>query len=915
MKKITVFFVAIILCINSFSVCFAKTDAQTPSALQDEYVENGGFLSSLGILSEDMSANIYSDYAVRKKALAYILDLMNVDYDAGSLAEVAVRYGLISKESELRPDAKLSVKDAVILMINLLGYTPYAEANGSVPYGYMQVAKKIDLLDGVDTSGTFITYGDFCRLIVNSLETEVYSVSKISDNPGSSFEVAGTDENLLQHNFDYDIIEGIVSENNISTLYMSAENDKGTLRIGENVYYAPDSRYSDLLGHNVKLYIDKNDNVLYATPYESTQIVIDSRDFESCENGKVKYYSGNKAVTKRIDNSPHIIYNGVAYNGYTSKDLNEFEGEMVLIDNDRDNTYEVVKVNNYVTGVLKTVNVFDKAVAFDFPENIAYKCSDLSDEQISVVLPDGSDVPFTYMLDKDVVSVLQSKSGSSIIFKVSRNTVDGMLESIGKDTVTVNGQKYEYTDEMKSKIKNFEIGTTFVFALDFKGRIAGVLDERNSKYKFGYIIKTKTFGSFSDNSKVKLLDEDGEILIYDFADKVKIDGNTYSKGSAAAALVDPSTGSERQIVKYGVLNGKVNVIDTANVGTGGRLDNLKTKKYDQFPSSKYRKYTNGNTTVYGNIGGVGIITEDVTPVFRVPKIIASNPDYVFPDRYYKVYKSFGGDEAEIIKKKGDCVEFVNPNDFMLSEALVYYNTVTVSEVENAPIGGKQTAPEKVMNNNTPVVVSSIAKIIDENGDDAYRLYCTKHPMCATDLQGLWNDSNLAQFSSFDLPKDKENLLWKNVYDSDGNIIEGQHMFLEAGDIVQFTTEYGELRGSYVIYDTNLTPMQNANKLKSYTYGSALGFTFGIPYSNDVRFVKLCTTYDTSTNSIVVSEDKAIVFVNADKCLDISLSDPESCSIETIASAARSYDVYGDDAGYMLVISYTAKIKAVFCIHK
>lgn len=914
MRKPIVIFIAFALFINSCMFVFAKSESASPAEQQEKYVQNCKLLNGLDIFSEDISQNIYSDYTLRRKAFSYVLDLMNIEYTGDNLAQAAVSYGLISNEGELRPDAKLTINDAVTILVNMLGYTSYAEADGGYPHSYTSVARKIGLLYDVDTSGTFITYGGFCDMLVNSLEIDMYSISEINSyNSDNLFKVSSTDENILKRNFGYDIVEGIVTENNISTLYIPAENDKGALRVGDNIYRAKDSRFSELLGHNAKLYVDENDNVVYAQAYDSNQIVIDSCDFDSLKNGKVKYFADNKSNTKKLDKSPHVIYNGVAYTGYTEKDLNEFDGEMILIDNDQDNLFEVVKINDYVTGIIKTVNVFDKAVTFEFPQDIVYRFDELSDEQISVILEDGSDVPYTYMLDKDVVSVLESKTGSSLIFKVSRKTIEGVLESISEDTVTIDDVQYEYTEEMKNKIEEYELGSTLKFALDFKGRIAGILDVYSSTFRYGYIIKVAESRGLSVSGGIKILDQDGEIFTYDFADKVRVDGVSFSKKLVASALVDTSTGSERQVVKYRTTNEKVNVIDTKNSRGGGALDTLKTTTCDSFYNNTYRTYRN-NPILYGNIGGVGIIKENVTPVFRVPKIISDNPDYEFPDSYFKVYKSFGSEEATIKRKSGDYIEFVNPDEFNFSEAIVYYNNISADSVENKQIGGGMTAPKRISGNNTPVVIRSISKIIDENGDTGYRVYCTKHPLFATDLNGFWNDDTLEIYSSFDVSEEDENIIWKNVYDINGNVISGRHTFLEAGDIVQFSSEFGEINGSYVIYDISLTPNQNAKRLKSYTYGNSLGFTFGVPYSVTPDFVKFCSQYDDASGSIIVSEDKALNFVIIGQCIDISLDDPKNSTMETIPSAARSYETYGDDAGYMLVVSYNGKIKGIYCIH-
>lgn len=89
-----------------------------------------------------------------------------------------------------------------------MGYTAQSQVKG----GYLAYAAKLGIFDGVEFDNKkYVTYADFYKMIVNSLDIEVSEVTKIKD--GSITYSTANDETILSVYFDIDTIEGVVAEN------------------------------------------------------------------------------------------------------------------------------------------------------------------------------------------------------------------------------------------------------------------------------------------------------------------------------------------------------------------------------------------------------------------------------------------------------------------------------------------------------------------------------------------------------------------------------------------------------------------------------------------------------------------------------------------------------------------------------
>ena len=107
----------------------------------------------------DLSQQSFSDVSAEHWAYPYI--------------EYAKANGIIEgyEDGSFKPEKNVTAHEAIKMMINLLGYTPFAEDNGGYPAGYMKAASRYGMLEGVELVTTeSIIRSEAAWLITNTLD-------------------------------------------------------------------------------------------------------------------------------------------------------------------------------------------------------------------------------------------------------------------------------------------------------------------------------------------------------------------------------------------------------------------------------------------------------------------------------------------------------------------------------------------------------------------------------------------------------------------------------------------------------------------------------------------------------------------------------------------------------------------------
>ncbi len=897
------------ICFSSVAYASSADDENFYTDVQAEYEENCAFLNALGIFPDDLTRNIFSNEISEKYAYGYALELMAIDHNHHTLiADLAKNAGFINAVAVYKADGKITPTDAARIFVSVLGYTAQSQVKG----GYLAYAAKLGIFDGVEFDNKkYVTYADFYKMIVNSLDIEVSEVTKIKD--GSITYSTANDETILSVYFDIDTIEGVVAENDLSTFYLPTNNGKGALVIDGVKYFYDDDHASDLLGHNIRAYVRSNENnkVIYAKPYESYSLTITDSEFDNYKGNAITYYlkDSNKSKTARLVSKPIVLYNDVAYPNYTAADIKNFSGELVLIDNNDNGVYDVVKIYDYTYGFVDTVNVFDNGIRFSKPAGTYLSLENYDDEQVVLYNGNGESVVFGYILNDDFLSIAESKTKHKCTIIINRDTVEGTVTEKDDDLITVDNVDYEFTSFVEADINKLAVGTPYKFYLDNSGRIVGFDKGSVSDTDYAFIMAVASSGALNAKCRVKLIDTKGEIRELDFADKVIVDGKSVKHG-AVIPTITADDGSVRQLVKYRTnSDGKVVFVDTARTNANDGNDTLKLDTYTSF-KAQYRD-KNG----VGLFGGK-VITNKNTTFFTVPKVQSSDPTFVFDDYEYAVSNSFANDNARrIFSKSGDYIAFADVDDHSTCDVVVYYKNTPVVPSDKT-IGNSFSLMEPG-NGRQPVMVREIRHTVDENGEKAYKVIFEKDQFAGGILSNAHGAFYAANYLSVIIPERDENILWKKVYDADLNVTDG-HKMMQAGDIVQFDIDPISKRvsGSAVVYDVSLTPLENAKILHK---GSHDGYDRGVGFSVSVvnwvdndAYMSLYMTYSDELDNIDTSDGAENIIAGS---LRGAVYDTEKKEVYQMDFRnIRDINTYPDSYDYVLVANYYGEIYGTFVIH-
>ena len=120
------------------------------------------------------------------------------------------------------------------------------------------------------------------------------------------------------------------------------------------------------------------------------------------------------------------------------------------------------------------------------------------------------------------------------------------------DEIVINGNSYYYDNEDDGKIA---VGIGGVFLLSSNNRIIMMTDESVAHdVTFGYLVSS-WHEDYEDMGEARILTMDGNLVIYKFANKVKLDGVTYKKQ-------DDMPLENRQLITYKLANNELKTIDT-----------------------------------------------------------------------------------------------------------------------------------------------------------------------------------------------------------------------------------------------------------------------------------------------------------------------------------------------------------------
>lgn len=659
MKKILSLITILSMMICSFP---AAAHAET----EEVYSEAVETLVALGIMEGSGGDLMLDKVLTRAEFVAMLMRIINSEFQSSDIyfedvkkshwaftdISTACMMGIVqgNEEKKFLPDRPVVYEEMVKMLVCALGYGTVAGLKGGYPAGYMSIAQQKGLLDGATgRAGLIVKRRLAAEMIFNALDVPIMQ----EEGFGEFIEaVPDPNKTLLSENMKIRKGIGTVNANDVTSRAISGGVSVGFVQIDDELFRVGTANAQSYLGYCVTYYADiseteDNPPLLYARINEQRNeyITVAAEDIaDSSTKNQLVYQEDGKTRNFNIDHPyADLIYNGVSTGGFTDADVKPASGTVTLIDNNSDNSADVVLVNEYETilvGSYNTTNylAYDKDDVSKFveldPESDDYSCA---------IYENGEECRFSLIRENSVLSVARSRNTSgrkNITVMLSNESASGMFEAVNKEEniAVIDGTQYDLVSGVYDELIDY-LGQNITVYLDTFGKIAGIDDGAPDEFSYGYLIAAAVKSSISAKCQFKILTETGDVQIFEGAKKISLDENT---AIGASDVVDKlpltlrTTGASsgtgvEQMIRYRLnQNGEINAIDTTASGKVGVGDTLS----NDIPYRGGEKETDGRryiSNLFGSENPEFAVTEKVV-VFNIPK--AEEKD---DDTKYSVY--------------------------------------------------------------------------------------------------------------------------------------------------------------------------------------------------------------------------------------------------------------------------------------
>ncbi len=538
------------------------------------------FLISVGILDEDFVA----DKPLTRGAMAlYLSRLLGEDYLSslsydGAFEDVATddvfakgvtalrQKGFVRGYSDgtFKPQQPAELKEAVKIIVDILGYRYNAENYGGYPSGYLKQANALKILDGVTVSSEYFYGREFAQIVYNALKVDIQVLASISgDNADTTREkyTIKRNETILTENMNMYHGEGVVNSNDTTSVTGASVSDN-ELMIGTTKVKITDRSRSDLIGYNVDYVyrVDKRNNdklLVYAKKYRNEVITIHDRDFIDLDGLSIRYYEEGKEKSVKLRPSTSLIYNGcVADFKKTYFDTLQ-SGTITIVDNDADGMANVVIIYSYQGFAVGAKNKNSQTV-YDSPQQLKGVSLDENKyRRFSLTLPDGREGNFDDV-NQDMVLIYYIQD-NCFRGQLLNSMITGIITEVtpGDRTEYVIGEK-RYTQSKLCTLLPIKAGERVNVYLDMKQEIIDIKIIAKDKLLVGYLLDTaKEKNTLRDDYSFLIYTPQNKEVEYKSAKKIQLNGKSIKRELLPDTIA-------QGVILYNLSEaGEINILETA----------------------------------------------------------------------------------------------------------------------------------------------------------------------------------------------------------------------------------------------------------------------------------------------------------------------------------------------------------------
>ncbi|MBP3359533.1 MAG: S-layer homology domain-containing protein [Clostridia bacterium] len=559
-------------------------------------------------------------------------------------------------KASFRPDSGITYDEAVKTAAIMLGYTTVSELKGGFSTGYIDSAASAGLLRGVSASaGAAMTQRNIYKLFDNLLEVHMLTASVTGGLQASDDKREYT---ILKNKLGIETTEGIVDGFEYSSLAGDAD-EKGPdiLTVNGAPFTMEYTEGYDYVGMYVTVYHDSDDNVIYIEVNDQKTKVLNVKasEIESETNtSSLSYRPGNSGVKRAaFDNEAVFLYNGKKLNAVNDFDLIPDEGDLTLIDNDRDGKYEVIRINAYDVFVVDSVLSEDELIKFKYDMG-NLDVSEGANQHVRYFLED-SPAELDDIAKWSVISVKRSKNLKGTVLcdiYITNTSFDSQVTSCrdeGDDYyVTLSdGNEYMLSESYINRVNFGAVDSAYpplsrqlTVYLDRFGKIAAVNTVAGGK-NYGYVVRCNS-DEETEKVTLRLFTKNSEFIDFTVKSKVTVNGTAIDSSHLSDRLKNSSgTGLVNQLIVY-TANGD-NEITKIQLAEDKTSEVYYIAKEDEFVLNchpinsggmRFYKYLAENRPLY--------YLEGTTINFQIPTDIKAEEDYKISTKLASTDVKLGG---------------------------------------------------------------------------------------------------------------------------------------------------------------------------------------------------------------------------------------------------------------------------------
>lgn len=638
MKKRLLAFLTLFVMLIESAVALAGESSNSEDTIREYEI-----LKAVGIANFDESVFRIKEGITYGDFLVLVVNSFGHTYSKYSdeVMAVAKEHNLVEADAEPKLDRYIYYKDAEALAKTALMHETYLDK-----FYISDLANYKDLKKGItNISSNFISCENAMKLIYNMVVTDLYTFEISSDNNINY--VLNEGDTLLSRYRDIYITEGIVEENEYTSLYGDGKLISGGIRIGDKIFESEADR-SDLIGWNTRLFAreDKyNENyIVYSEKVKNNSIMVESDSVIGWDDNftHFSFDYNDKKRTISVNKTAKFLYNGKVFSQFTEEILLPEDGAIEFIDNDKDDRYDVVKIIAYEYMLIDSVSVFADTISNVYTYDGALQKAELELDDVTrktMIVKDGQSISLKEIKSRDTAAVQKSLDGRVMKVEIFSDSVTTVANSVDitNRKVQLEGKTYRISNAAITAIekkdpKIREISGVYELTYYLAGNVVvGVWGDIPGKANYGYLTKLR-YNAEDESYTMRVFDETGVWQELKLAEKIRLNDEEIKKDEDIYSFLCPNDKTRRQLICYS-LNSE-NLVKKLYIA-----EETDKKGYNGFSNMGEMKY---RWRVEGWSLDSEIFVDTKTKIFVIPE----DEDNAVPSEYYITSPSSFSTDAE-----------------------------------------------------------------------------------------------------------------------------------------------------------------------------------------------------------------------------------------------------------------------------